>query len=111
MYRDASNYKEFHTIVVAGSLSEDQVKPLLSDECDGMGFIPSQVGMEDLQPRMTSYPSADDHVWHTICDETFKPTSAKPTVKFTAADLLKKLKDVNGNWDVSAACKKHGFDL
>jgi hypothetical protein len=93
---------------VLGILCEHQIKPFLR-ECDDMGFIPSQVGLEDLQSELAGYPSDDDHVWHTMCDDTFKPTEAAPTTKLTAAELLRNFRSVGGNWNVVAAVDKHGF--
>jgi len=107
MYRDASNYKTWKTVVIAGKLTDAQIEPCLSNECEGIEFIPSQVGLEDIQSDLKNYPSADDHVWHTFCHA--KPTTAKPTIKLTARQLLKNFQSRKDNWDVVAAVKLHGF--
>lgn len=110
MYRDASNYKAFGSVVVKGKLTFKQLEPYLASESEGTEFIPSQVGMKDLQSQLNSYPSEDDHVWHNICSETFEPTKAKPTLGITADELVSRFRKINKQWDVVAACKKHGFE-
>ena len=111
MYRDASNYKKFNEVVLEGRLTEDQIKDCLENASDGVEFIPYQVGLEDLQPQMDSYPSADDHVWHTF--ESVEPTEEPLTegLNLTAEELRKNFQARKGNWDVVAACRKHGFEL
>lgn len=110
MYRDASNYKAFRTIIVAGEIDEEDIKACLDNVSSGVEFIPSQVGLEDLQSELVSYPSADDHVWHEF--ESAKPTDAPPTdgLKLTAKQLLKNFRARKDNWDVTAAVRKHGFE-
>lgn len=78
MYRDASNYKQHHSVVLRGRLSETEMKPYL---IDGMFLIPSSVGLPDLQERFRDqgfkYPNEDDHVWHEVVN--LKPTNDTPT--------------------------------
>ncbi len=107
MYRDASNYKTWRTIRVKGVITLEQIQPCLAAECDGTEFIPSQVGLEDIQKDLASYPSGDDHVWHQLLE--VKPTYKVPNVKLTANKLLKNFQARKGNWDVAAAVKLHGF--
>ena len=108
MYRDASNYKVFESVVLAGELLMETLAPCLGTISTGREFIPSQVGLEDLQPRMLSYPSADDHVWHEL--ESVELTSSPVTKpELSAAQLLQNFRDVQGEWNVADACKKHGF--
>lgn len=109
MYRDASNYKEHEEVVLLGSLTEAQIKDCFENVADGVEFIPSQVGLEDLQPRMTSYPSADDHVWHAFL--SVEPTDEELTesITMTAEELRKKFQAMKGNWDISKAMEKHGL--
>ena len=109
MYRDASNYKAFMTIVLLGEISEEDIKDCLDNISNGVEFIPHQVGLPDLQSELVSYPSADDHVWHEF--EAAKPTDLPPTkgFKLTADQLLKNFRARKGKWDVVAAVNKHGF--
>jgi hypothetical protein len=109
MYRDGSNYKAFRTVVLAGRIEEDDIKDCLDNISNGVEFIPYQVGLDDLQPELASYPSADDHVWHEF--ESAKPTDLPPTkgFKLTAAQLLNNFRALKGKWDVVAAVNKHGL--
>lgn len=108
-YRDASNYKASEEVVVIGELRARDLAPFLESISEGTEFIPSQVGLEDLQPRMRCYPSADDHVWHQLEMDSFRFVDRLPTLRLTAAELVENFKGASGNWDVVAACKKHGF--
>lgn len=110
-YRDASNYKAHDAIVVAGKIAFADLAPYLDNITDN-AFIPSQVGMKDLQPTMISFPSADDHVFHSFeyGEDDFAPTSAAPTVDFTAAELIERFKKAKQDgWNISAALDRLGI--
>ena len=107
MYRDASNYKTSRTIRVKGVIRFKQIQPCLANESEGTEFIPSQVGLEDIQKDLAKYPSDNDHVWHQL--GSVLVTEKEPTVKITAAELLKNFQARKGNWDVVAAVDLHGF--
>ncbi len=80
MYRDGENYKLFHEVVVAGVVDIGQLQPHFFE---GSFFMPSAVGLDDLQER----PYRDcDHVWHEL--ECAEATDAQPTVSTTAEELL-----------------------
>lgn len=107
MYRDGSNYKTWRTVVLEGTITEEELKACFASECEGVEFIPSQVGLDDIQSELACYPSADDHVWHQFCSA--QPTDRKPDIKLTAAQLLKNFQARKDNWDVVAAVETHGF--
>lgn len=79
LYRDAANYKIFETVVLCGALRIDEITPFLHE---GEFFIPSQVGLIDLQPSMKT---EFDHGWHEIVE--VKPTDGEATIPLTAAKL------------------------
>lgn len=83
LYRDASNYKWFHTVVVAGRLTIDDLKKYL---IDGEFFIPELVGMSPLTPDSRN---EDDHDWHEIV--SLKPSSL-PADFLAAEELALKFK-------------------
>ena len=87
LYRDASNYKQFGEVVVEGPMERSQLGPLLKDQ---EFFIPSKVGMADLQPDMRT---EDDHIWHEI--EGLTRTSERPSLDITAEQLLQRFKDMS----------------
>ncbi|MBU1107337.1 MAG: hypothetical protein KKB51_11760 [Candidatus Riflebacteria bacterium] len=67
-YRDASNYKLFNEIVIAGELNFSELEPFL---IDGQFFVPEELYI----PRLSFENSnEDDHDWHEIiklelCDD------------------------------------------
>jgi len=104
MYRDGSNYKHYHSLVVEGAIAFSQIEPYLNDEF----FIPLQVGLSDLQPFMRGFPNDDDHAWHTLREEDVAPTEEDPTITTpTAEELLIAFQTVK--WDEVEAAKNLGI--
>lgn len=89
LYRDGCNYKTFNEVIIAGRLRADQIIPLLKDEDF---FIPSEIGLPDLQEMPLT---ADDHIWHEI--EYIESTDQPPTVALNAAVLMDRIKTASGN--------------
>jgi hypothetical protein len=69
-YRDASNYKEFGEILLEGVFSIEDIEILHSCMYDcGQFFIPEEIGIPPLQPRLWEKYNGrneDDHDWHSI---------------------------------------------
>lgn len=86
MYRDASNYKEHNEVIFAGKVSQKDFLYLIELMEKDIGFIASEVGLESLQERMTSFPSSDDHVYHTIDGITL--TEEEPTESITIEEFM-----------------------
>ncbi len=104
LYRDASNYKTGIEFVVAGVVDAD----VLMECCDeGEYFIPSQVGLQDIQSQLISFPSNYDHVWHEL--DRPETTEAEPTYHITADELMQSFLAAKGNWDVSKAMEVLGI--
>lgn len=80
LYRDAANYKQFGDVIIAGVLDAEELYQLLQEE---LLFIPSKVGLPDLQPKEWSI---DDHIWHEV--ENITETTEQATIKMTADQLL-----------------------
>lgn len=100
-YRDAEGYSVFDIVIVKGScLQEDKIK-----DCylDGEFFIPSQVGLPDLQE---GWNSSRDHVNHKIL--RIEPTEAPATMDISSVRLVWDFKRAKGKWDITAAMKRHG---
>ena len=92
LYRDGCNYKKFNEIVVEGVLAEEQLIHFLREETF---FIPSQVGLLDLQPEEWT---VDDHIWHEI--EHLQMTLETPGIRLKAEQLLIKFELAHENgWD------------
>lgn len=79
-YRDAANYKEFDTVIICGLLSLNDIEEYLYDK---EFFIPTEIGLKDLQPEILNQ---DDHIWHEILK--INHTHEKPTVNITAERII-----------------------
>lgn len=92
LYRDAWNYKKFHSIILSGVVTIEQIGPFLRDHTY---FIPSEVALPDLQEDVfKSY----DHIWYEI--ETIELTDEQPTVTINASDLLANFKKAHSlDWN------------
>lgn len=80
LYRDAANYKQFGEVILSGILSMEELCPFLRDQSL---FIPSKVGLPDLQPKEWS---TDDHIWHEV--ENISDTLEQPSIEITTCQLL-----------------------
>lgn len=110
MYRDASNYKTGAELVLAG-----EVKPadreLIAERLDqGEWFIPSQVGLRDLQRDFNVEGALyeDDHVWHELDVHDIEPVDAAPTVEMSWGELVARFAAVS-DWDVTVASARVGL--
>ena len=92
LYRDAWNYKKFHSIILSGVIKSEQIKPFLREHTF---FIPSEVGLPDLQEDVfKSY----DHIWHEI--EAIELTAEQPTANINASTLLANFKKTHSlDWN------------
>lgn len=97
MYRDASNWKQFETVVLAGAMSQEDIDLIISKLEDGDLFIPEQVGLPRLQFRWPTL-NEDDHVYHELKREDFKIVDLPPTLEITAKELVENFRNVN--WDI-----------
>jgi hypothetical protein len=109
MYRDADNYKAHGEVVLAGRMSEGDMKIILA-VCSNHGgrfFIPGMVGLDDLQKSFNGGESEwhddRDHPWHTFTG--IEPTEEECThVDGLASNQLvdKFLRvAINRGWDES----------
>ena len=94
-YRDASNYKTHRYEILEGKINNEQIYAIISCLEDGELFIPSQVGLDDLQGELQAHDTKDwddDHCWHEINSESFSPTDKEPTCSLTIKQLVKNFK-------------------
>ena len=101
-YRDADNFKKDETVIIAGELSAKDVEPFLFES---EFFVPSEVGLSDLQNE----PFAPyDHIWHTILD--ISPTSDESTCGLIAQDLVSQFKFAFAHeWNQGDVFKRKGL--
>lgn len=106
LYRDASNHKQWHHVIVAGELSFAALAPYLDE---GIYFIPQQVGLEALQARFGDTLTTEDHPWHELYAENVAFTKIAPTLAVTAHDLLERFRTIW--WDNIAASEALGIPV
>jgi hypothetical protein len=76
--------------------------PLLKDK---IFFIPSDVGLPDLQDDTFS---VDDHIWHEL--EKIELTEEPPTLEIGASLMIENFKNASqDNWNEYAAFKRKGL--
>lgn len=107
MYRDASNYKQCEEVIFEGEITEAEKEVILNNRDEGLYFIPSQVGLDDLQSRMTGYPNSDDHVWHELNENDIEIVSDNHTTFMSLKDFVSLWK--NKKWDLIKASEEHGI--
>lgn len=67
MYRDADNYKQFGRTVFPGEITRSQVETILKNLNMHDGFVPGQIGMDDLQGKFfNGWSDVVDHPFHEI---------------------------------------------
>jgi hypothetical protein len=80
LYREGHNYKQFNEVVIEGEFSLDHLRAHLYE---GQYFMPSEVGLEDLQEN--PYRGCD-HIWHELVSA--EPTEDPPTAEVGAEELV-----------------------
>lgn len=103
-YRDAGNCEQAHSIIVVGELAWKDIVQYLDE---GVYFIPSQVGLEDLQPHFRGGLTGSDHVWHQLRESDIELVDDAQTVPITAGELLERLR--MALWDEIAAAEALGL--
>ena len=100
MYRDADNYKIYHSEVLSGEISQQQIEEITACLNDGEYFIPHQVGLAE---KRFDTITESDHPWfelHPECD--FSHTHENPTIDLSVCKLVDRFKKAKGHWDETA---------
>jgi len=102
LYRDACNYKRYDEQIIFGSIGFEDIQPYLRDKTF---FIPSEIGLTDLQDNVFSIY---DHIWHEI--DSLQMTNDEATVDIHAAELIEKFKKAHHNdWNEYSVFKRKGL--
>ncbi len=89
MYRDADNYKQNAQVIMPGVLTFEQALAIVDGLDEDEGFVPSAVGLNDLQERMVNGWDEDvDHPYHEITGIAL--TDRQPTIQMTASDFVER---------------------
>ena len=99
LYRDSGNYKTYNSIVIAGTLTKEQIDSILSCLDEGEFFLPAQVGFPE--ERSSDYDPSCDHPWFELNRFGFSETNEPVTsdVSITAAQLPEKFQSMKGKWN------------
>ncbi len=97
MYRDASNWKQFETVILWGEMNDNDIETILSRLTDHNLFLPEQVGLPRLQHRWENL-NEDDGIYHELKLEDFTKSDLEPTVDMTAQELVENFRKVE--WDI-----------
>ena len=109
LYRDAGNYKQYAEVALAGAYSAQDLATLLTVLCGNAdGFIPSQIGLTDLQKYSDKAMDENDHVWHESIRLSTTPQAPDHT---TSWDNIRPLINniLRKDYDVSAAMQDVGI--
>ncbi len=89
VYRDACNFKIFYEVVLEGEMKFSDIVNFLKDR---IFFIPSEVGLKDLQKLPLT---TNDHIWHEI--DSISTTTESPTVHIDTQLLIDRFQYANEN--------------
>ena len=111
LYRDASNYKSWGTIILHGTATEADIQILKEKFESGTFFIAEQLGIPPLYAELWHFsngPSIDDHVWHSF--HTLRPATdedVKEPVFATVKSFMAKISavqqwnpELSAHWDI-----------
>lgn len=103
LYRDSGNNKVFGSEILKGEITS-QDRELIERHLAAFpenGFIPSMVGLRDLQNQFDAdggYDPELDHPWHEW--ESAFLTEDTPTIDTSAADIIDAFRAIEMNgWD------------
>jgi len=116
MYVDEAGCKQHDDIYLDAVLANpSELAEIEAKLQDGEFFIPAQLnlGIPELQSRMEGFPSARDHVFHTMCLYEFEEVASAPEGAFvvSAQEFLARFRALSGPdaWDVVAAHTRLGL--
>jgi len=112
-YRDADNYKQQNTIEICPApAGRDLILVLTALLADSEGFVPSEIGMTDIQHMMASEPDFDecDHTYHEVVTLTWSETPSQKAIERAPASEIIRLArawiEGGRTWDHAAAIER-----
>ena len=101
LYRDASNYKVYESIIFVGPISDEDITLILGKLDHGVFFLPEQVGLPTLYGSFDQL-CEDDHVWHELERDDIELTNQPATTSSNIISLVEKFKSIS-DWDIISA--------
>jgi hypothetical protein len=102
LYRDASNYKAYGSLILRGLATEIDKAALIERLEAGEFFVAEQVGIPDLYEPLVALSGGvthDDHAWHAFESIALVAHENSSTAWGTVEDLLKRFAAVQ-SWNV-----------
>ncbi|HEY5305203.1 MAG TPA: hypothetical protein VIJ52_00855 [Pseudolabrys sp.] len=103
LYRDADNYKQFKAVVLEGRLSRASIIRMYNAIFGYNLFIPSDVGLQDLQPLFENgWEIEADHPWHELHEIAYvddPATSDEHQDIMTVTELVARWPTTAQGWD------------
>jgi hypothetical protein len=106
-YRDADNYKAGGYITVAGEITRAEIERILACLDEGEWFIPSQIGLMDLQGQLQQWDTElsldengrnpSDHAWHELTADDFELVESEAEEDWTVEQLVEAFEQAE--WD------------
>lgn len=104
LYRDASNYKAWGSILLIGEITPDQVQSLKNTLHEQQFFIAEQIGLPPMYETLWRYskgPTIDDHPFHEFFEfraaTTLEISSIQPWG--TTINLLHAFHNAENTWN------------
>lgn len=101
LYRDASNWKQYETLILSGEITPEEIGFIVNKLQDGYLFIPKQVGLIALQKCWADL-NEDDHIYHELYREDIRIVNEAPTIDISTQQLVDNFKQVK-SWNVIQA--------
>lgn len=102
-YRDADNYKKYKKVILAGRLSQADLRRMLGALFDHTLFLASAVGLQDLQTLFDNgWELEADHPWHELVEIAHvndAPTFDEYQDVMTIAQFVAKWPTTAKGWD------------
>lgn len=108
LYRDASNYKVWNTVVLSGQITEEQKKQIFDCLAEGDNFIPSQVGLPEK--RFETINEDDGPYFELDTSYAFEETEDEPTVDMSVDELVDAFRQCKGKWNEAWPWSERGSD-
>ena len=105
IYRDASNYKAFGTILATGGMTKADIRKLIDCFEDYNLFVAEQVGIPVLYEQLYQYsdgPTDDDHVYHEflLCRTATMKEVRTLSLWGSTQNLLATFQKAKGQWNL-----------
>ena len=89
LYRDASNYKQYHQVVFANpnNISLEKIQTVINNKLiDGNWFVSKNWNLPDMHFKEYSWDNEADHEWHEL--DCIEETTEHATIEVSIEDFI-----------------------